>query len=295
MSDDDDYEYDDGDLNEQTAMDDDDDSSLAEGDTRPPEEDHDEIEDRRRARRSERQERRERQRLAREKQAQEVRELRETVARLQAQVGSVEQRTVHGQIETGIAKAQEDAEAAKRRYRAAVENGDIDGQLAAQEALFEARQRAADIQRMRSSAAPAAPAVAEQINPTRIRQQAFYDSFVASNAWFDPTGRDEDSRAAIAISNRVAQEGFAAHTPAHWAEINRRLKAERPHLFGGASERPRQPTGGTGRGLRGASSPATSWRTAERLAVLADMGLTEKDPEAKPYIKAYIEYDREHR
>lgn len=251
-------------------------------------------EDRRRARAEDRRERRERQRLARERSERQIRELTATVQQLQAQLGTIDHRTATGQIETGIAQAQTAYQQAQKALRDAVEAGDVDRQVELMEGVAVARRRVEDLAALKERAnqprqQPAPP------NDAAIRTKAYYDGFVAQNQWFDPTGRDADSRDAIAISNQVAAAGIPAHDPRHWTEIDRRLREKMPHRFGRASDErraPRQPTGGVGRSTQQGGGPSKGWATPERRQALSEMGLSESDPQAKPYIEAWKNYDK---
>lgn len=258
-------------------------------------EDGDGDDERRRSRNDEKRQRRERQRLARERSERQIRELTETVHRLQSQLGTIDQRTTTGQLEVGIAQAQAAYQQTQQALRDAVESGDTDRQVKLMEDVAIARRRVEDLSTLRERAAQ--PQKPQQVDPGQVRMAAFRDAFILENQWFDPNFGDPDSRAAGAISSRLIEEGIAPDSPAHWRELKARLKQQRPHLYGAAratDERraPRQPTGGNGRGTQQGNGPSKGWATPERRHALSEMGLSESDPQAKPYIDAWKSYDK---
>lgn len=187
------------------------------------------------------------------------------IAELRAMVSGVVQRTDMEQLDTRLTQAQTAYRHAQERLRNAIEGGDIDQQIKLQDELYTARRSVDDLTMIKERAAKQPQQ--QQPSPEAIRQQAYYDGFVARNQWFDPSGRDEDSRNAIEISNRIAAAGIPAHDPRHWAEIDRQLKAAMPHRFDAkpAATQQRQqsgrsPIGGSG----GSRSPQPGGAADER-------------------------------
>jgi hypothetical protein len=214
---------------------------------------HDEesADERRSSRAEQRRQEKERRRQARERDRQLISQQAQRIAQLEAAVGSIVQRTDMGQLEAHLTQANDTYRQAAQKLKAAKESGDFEAELAAQEEWYGARKRVDELAALKEGAAkrtqhPARP----QVNTAKLA--AFQESFFDENPWFDRSLRDEDSRAAAALSDRIAGEGLAADTMEHWRELKARLREQMPHRFGAktaapASRQPaRSPVGGGG-------------------------------------------------
>ncbi len=131
-------------------------------------------------------------------------------------------------------------EAAKRAYKAAYEQGDSDGMLAAQEQLS---QIAIDKQRynqaktrveqqakmqVQQQQQPQAAPQPQQQQPVKVDPKA--KSWAEKNEWF---GNDEImTTAAFTIHRRlVEEEGFDPNSEEYYSEIDNRIRSEFPHKF----------------------------------------------------------------
>ena len=237
-----------------------DDGHADDGDDAGGEEDdhgEDSAEERRRARAEQRRQDKERRRRARERDQQLIQEQARRIAQLEAAVGSIAQRTDMGQLETHLTQATDAYRTAAQKLRTAKETGDVEAELAAQEEWYGARKRVEDLTALKERATKQPPQPARpQVNTVKLA--AFQESFFDENPWFDRNLRDEDSRTAAALSEKIAAEGYAADTVEHWRELKARLREQMPHRFGAkpASQQQRQqpgrsPVGGSG-GSRGA-------------------------------------------
>jgi len=62
-----------------------------------------------------------------------------------------------------------------------------------------------------------------------------------SNPWYDPNGKDMDSKVALKIDQAMAEEGWNPKTQEYWDELNNRLQRYIPHRYtGGVDEKPSQ-------------------------------------------------------
>lgn len=70
----------------------------------------------------------------------------------------------------------------------------------------------------------------QQQQPTPQQQEAAQNAermaniFLDRNPWFDPEGKDRESRLARQIDEELAAEGYQTHTKAFWQEFERRCK-----------------------------------------------------------------------
>ena len=129
------------------------------------------------------------------------------------------------------------AEAAKAKLKKAIEDNDTEGQVAAQEALAQAKADATRLGTMKqaqqndekiySAQAPQTQETQAEI-PQPIDTRA--EEWASQNEWF---GNDEImTGAAMALHNRlVTQEGFDPTSDEYYNEINSRMRKEFPHKF----------------------------------------------------------------
>lgn len=82
------------------------------------------------------------------------------------------------------------------------------------------------------AAAGAEAATAQQRASTGTKTAVLQDWLNdPENDWYDPTGGDEDSNFARELSAKVKADGFPINSQAHFDELTRRLKKQRPHLY----------------------------------------------------------------
>jgi hypothetical protein len=120
----------------------------------------------------------------------------------------------------------------------------------------------------------------------------YMQRFFAQNDWFDPAGRDEDSKTAKEIDDEVNRDGFDPNTKEYWDELKSRLKEEIPHVFGekravrsdSGKPRPKQVNGSMG-----ADSGSTTTKTLKipsRVVKMAkDAGYWDDPKMRKVFIK----------
>ena len=133
----------------------------------------------------------------------------------------------------------------------------------------------------------------QQLDPS-LKQHA--QSWMSKNTWYDPQGRDADSRVALTIDRTLAEEGWDPRQPEFWQELSSRLKTYLPHRFAkqpaSQREKPRSITGGSGRDSGGGSGGFQFKLSPERVAAMKDAGIWD-DPVARDkMIKKYAEFDK---
>lgn len=125
---------------------------------------------------------------------------------------------------------------AKRKIAEATRDGDGELLTNAQEMWFEARRQAEDLESIKKRS------VQPQQQPT-IKQdprlQRHASSWMDSNPWYDPNGKDMDSRIALTVDQALAEEGWDPTNADYWDELDNRLQKVLPNRYtDSANERP---------------------------------------------------------
>lgn len=121
---------------------------------------------------------------------------------------------------------------AKQKMNEAIASGNGELHSSAQEMWFESRrnheslinlkQKVTAPQRQRTIAAP---------DPQLTRHAS---AWMAENSWYDPNGKDSDSRRALNEDQILADEGFDPRTEDYWVELDKRLHKMMPHRYNDA-------------------------------------------------------------
>ena len=135
---------------------------------------------------------------------------------------------------------EEKAEMARAAYLRAYDDGDKDAMLAAQEAMFDAKQNINMVRQGRADVEKYSAQLvkqAEAANNQRIaQQQPQFDpkavEWAEKNQWF---GQDQvATAAALAIDANLKNEGYDPSSDDFYKEVDRRLRQELPNKFGAA-------------------------------------------------------------
>tara|TARA_R110000822_G_scaffold291415_1_gene413381 strand:+ start:20 stop:982 length:963 start_codon:yes stop_codon:yes gene_type:complete len=131
------------------------------------------------------------------------------------------------------------AEAAKSQLKKAIEDNDTEGQVAAQEALAQAKADGARLSQMKQAQQNDEKAYAPVPQQQQQQQQQYQapapidtraEEWASENEWFGSD--DVMTGAAMALHNRmVSQEGFDPTSNEYYSEINSRMRTEFPHKF----------------------------------------------------------------
>jgi len=146
---------------------------------------------------------------------------------------SVVERKTQGTEIARINKAIEDQEArilfAKQKIKEATETGNGDLLTSAQEMWFEARNTHDSLVNVKKQAT-AQPQKQTIQAPDPIVQR-YASDFMRDNDWYDPSGRDPDSKIALTLDQAVTEDGFDPSTPEYWDELENRLQRYLPHRY----------------------------------------------------------------
>ena len=155
---------------------------------------------------------------------------------------SVLERKSHGSDLARLDKAIEDQDArilfAKQKIAEATSTANGELLTSAQEMWFEARRQAEALQNLKKRAV--APQNQRTIQAPDPQLQRHANNWMANNPWYDPNGKDPDSRRALNEDSILAEEGYDPKTAEYWEELDRRLQRVVPHRYTeDADERPR--------------------------------------------------------
>jgi len=127
-------------------------------------------------------------------------------------------------------------EATKAKLQAAINNGDVDGQVAAQTELAQLTMDATRLARLEEmdKAPPKREAVPQQpqtptMQPPKTDPKA--DAWASKNAWFG-TDNAMTYTAFDIHKTLVNEEGFDANSDEYYTEVDKRIRLEFPHKFG---------------------------------------------------------------
>jgi hypothetical protein len=156
---------------------------------------------------------------------------------------SVLEKKSHGSDLARLNKAMEDQHNrtlfAKQKMAEAIASGNGELHASAQEMWFEARRQFEALDAVKRKAI--APARQRTIQAPDPQLQRHASAWMENNQWYDPNGKDPDSRVALTIDQAMAEEGWNPKTPQYWTELDNRLQKYLPHRYTGeANERPSQ-------------------------------------------------------
>ena len=128
---------------------------------------------------------------------------------------------------------------AKQKIKEATETGNGELLTSAQEMWFEARRQFEALEAIKKKAT--AQPKQRTIAAPDPQLQRFANEWMDSNPWYDPNGKDMDSKVALKIDQAMAEEGWNPKTREYWDELNNRLQRYIPHRYTeGVDERPSQ-------------------------------------------------------
>lgn len=157
---------------------------------------------------------------------------------------SVVERKTQGSEMARLDKAIEDQEArilfAKQKIKEATETGNGDLLASAQEMWFEARRNTETLANLKKRAVAPAPKQAIQAPDPMVQRHA--NEWMSQNSWYDPSGRDPDSRVALTVDQQMAEDGWSPDSAEYWEELDIRLQKYLPHRYNeSSSEEVRRP------------------------------------------------------
>jgi hypothetical protein len=233
----------------------------------------------------------------------EIDSLRRQLEEVNTWKNTVERRHVDTgiqQIDKALSDANSAINLAKQAIIEATKNQDGEAQVDAQELYYAARKRQEDLTRLKAGIAQKMAAPPQQnVDPVVIQgAKAWMDS----KGWYDPAGKDMDSRITLQVDNQMAQEGWDPRSPEYWTELDNRLQKYLPHRFTGSNSganmstnetqrRNKPPTSGSSQG----SGPvkAEGYRLSpEKVKAIKEAGMWDDPEKRKKMIKRYMDFDK---
>lgn len=155
---------------------------------------------------------------------------------------SVLEKKSHGSDIARLNKAIEDQNTrilfAKQKIQEATSTGNGELLTSAQEMWFEARRQSEALEALKKRSV--APQRQRTIQAPDPQLQRHASNWMSNNPWYDPNGRDADSRRALNEDSILAEEGYDPKTAEYWEELDKRLQKVVPHRYTeDADERPR--------------------------------------------------------
>ena len=146
---------------------------------------------------------------------------------------SVLEKKSHGSDIARLNKAIEDQATritfAKQKISEATSSGNGEMLTAAQEMWFEARRQYEALDALKKKVVQ--PQKQRTIQAPDPALQKYANSWMSNNSWYDPQGKDPDSRVALAIDQAMGEEGWNPRTAEYWEELDNRLQKYLPHRY----------------------------------------------------------------
>ena len=180
----------------------------------------------------------------------------------------------------------------KDQIRIATEQGNGAAVADATEKMMQAQRKFDEISNY-EKAVKQRRAAPQALDPRLVNNA---QEWMQRNSWYDPTGKDQDSRITLTIDQRMAEEGWDPTTKEYWQELESRVKKYLPHRknSGKISNKPRSVVAGSGRESGGSSSNAGSYKlSAERVQALKDAGIWDDAKQRAEAVKRFREYDKQ--
>lgn len=183
-------------------------------------------------------------------------------------------------------------EFAKRKIAEATRDGDGELLTNAQEMWFEARRQSEDLEALkRRSVQPPQ----QQTIQTDPRLQKYASTWMDNNPWYDPNGKDLDSKIALTVDQALAEEGWDPKTADYWEELDTRLQKVLPSRYTDSNNerpvrsRPRNAVTSSGResGSGSGGSKNSFTLKPEQVRAMKDAGMWDDPEKRSRMIKRY--------
>lgn len=224
----------------------------------------------------------------------------EELARRLAQVENTATSFQFAQIDRLIEDEATRVEYTKMRMQQAAETGDTASQVDLLDQYHDAKNKLAQAQYLRQQQLEQARNPRNNVpSPATEAVKENATNWLKGNKWYDPSGRDTDSRIAKVIDNELAGEGWDPADPEYWDELDNRLKERLPHRYTGKSGSERNRRSGTSSGRADVSGSPVAKNTftlsRERVQALKDAGMWDDPTKRAKAIRNYAEFDRKNR
>jgi len=208
---------------------------------------------------------------------------------------SVLERKSHGSDLARLDKAIEDQDNrilfAKQKIAEATRNGNGELLTSAQEMWFEARRQAEALANLKKRAV--APQNQRTIQAPDPQLQRHASNWMANNPWYDPNGKDPDSRRALNEDAILAEEGYDPKTAEYWTELDKRLQRVVPHRYTEDADekprsRPRSAVTSSGREFASNNGRGNSFTLSpEQVRAMKDAGMWDDAEKRAKMIRRY--------
>jgi len=261
-------------------------------------------EDRERIREARREERKLKKELAKQREASSKHKIsslerrNEELARRLAAVESTAASFQFAQVDKAIDDETTRVEYAKMKLLQAAQANDAAAQVEYLELLQESKNRLSQVQAYKKQQIENAKRpkqnVPDQVSEA-VRENA--ESWMNKHKWYDPQGRDTDSRIAKVIDQELAADGWEPSDPEYWDELDSRLASRLPHRYAakGASKRTNPAPSGRSSNPGAGPSGTTFTLSRERVQAIKDAGAWDDPSKRNQMIKAYASYDRQNK
>lgn len=209
----------------------------------------------------------------------------------------VEKKTQGSEI-ARINKAIEDQEGrilyAKQKIKEATETGNGDLLTQAQEMWYEAKKNFEALEGLKKQSVQQPQQQTIQAPDPMVQRYA--TDWMSDNPWYDPNGRDPDSKIALTIDNAMAEEGWNPKTQEYWEELDNRLAKYLPHRYSGAVEtsvnpstkRPRNIVTSSGRESASSSGGKNTFTLSpDQVRAMKDAGMWDDPDKRAKMIRRY--------
>jgi hypothetical protein len=183
---------------------------------------------------------------------------------------------------------------AKDKMAEATRTGNGELQTSAQEMWFDARREYEALDNVIKKAT--APQREQTIRAPDPELQRHANSWMQNNQWYDPNGKDPDSKVALTIDQAMAEEGWNPKTTQYWEELDTRLQKYLPHRYTGEADekpirnsRPRNVVTSSGRESSSSSAIGKNQfaLTREQVSAMKDAGMWDDADKRAKMIRRY--------
>jgi len=223
----------------------------------------------------------------------------ETLERRLAQVENAAVGFQFAQIDRLLEDESTRVEYAKMKATQAAQAGNVAEQMEYMEQFHNAKTKLAQVQMLKQRQLEEAKQPRNNVpSPATEVVQQNATEWLHSNRWYDPSGKDTDSRIAKVIDNALASEGWDPADPEYWDELDNRLKERLPHRYTGKTGGDRNRRSGTSSGRTDVSGSAvknTFTLSRDRVQALKDAGMWDDPSKRAKAIRSYADFDRKNR
>ena len=209
----------------------------------------------------------------------------------------VEKKTQGSEI-ARINKAIEDQEGrilfAKQKIKEATETGNGDLLTQAQEMWYEAKKNFEALEGLKKQSVQQPQHQTIQAPDPMVARYA--SDWMSENPWYNPNGKDPDSKIALTIDQSMAEEGWNPKTQEYWEELDNRLAKYLPHRYisevdksvNPSTKRPRNIVTSSGRESASSSGGKNTFTlTPDQVRAMKDAGMWDDPDKRAKMIRRY--------